>query len=167
MTDSVLDSLSDADRALASSSLLTVRPSIPMPRLDQVQENFEQRLRLAKNNPFYSRLGLANTLIALGDIAQEKGQYDVAHEHFGEALGLFRTQGMKLLEESCLDRLAELARKQGDFANKQGDRNEAEKFYTEALKFYREMENLSSGDQVDPGGTDSIDRKPSGRRENT
>jgi tetratricopeptide (TPR) repeat protein len=170
MIESIYETLSDADRALARSTLFKTELDIPMPRqtaarrdaelwgsVDLMQDEFAQRLSRARDNVFQSRRGLANTLIGLGTIADAKGDYELARRYFQEALDVFRAHGMRMDEAYCLSTL-------GDFALKQGDHNQAERLFAAALALYRQLGVQSSGAQYASDGVDSIQPKPLGER---
>jgi tetratricopeptide (TPR) repeat protein len=77
-----------------------------------------------------NRLGEANTLKSMGDLANRLGQVDQAQTHYANALTLFRAERAQLGEANTLKSM-------GDLANRLGQVDQAQTHYANALTLFR------------------------------
>jgi tetratricopeptide (TPR) repeat protein len=78
------------------------------------------------------RLGEANAIQALGDVARMQARYDEAAERYDQALPVYRQIGDRLGEANAIQALGDVARMQARY-------DEAAERYDQALPVYRQI----------------------------
>ena len=76
------------------------------------------------------RLGEANCVQSLGDVARMQARYEQAGQLYNQALPIYRQIGDRLGEANCLLSMGRLARNTSDSAAMQAAYAEAEKIYS-------------------------------------
>ena len=95
--------------------------------MDAALESYRQALHLFR--AVGDRLGEANTIYAMGEVARKAGAYAQAQQHYQWALGTYEAIGDRLGQANVLDSLGELAEAQEAWA-------EAAEWFARALARY-------------------------------
>ena len=82
------------------------------------------------------RRGAARTLLSVGDVLYDKGDYEGAKEKFEDALRVFRELGAQKSIRATLERI-------GNVYYSEGQPKESLKFYGQALRFDQEIKDLN------------------------
>ncbi|MFH2038344.1 MAG: tetratricopeptide repeat protein [Chloroflexota bacterium] len=96
----------------------------------------QETIQLAGINPDPNIAAQAH--FSWGDASQRMGDYDLARDHFNQALTISKAAGLPQLESTCLRGMGVIASQQGDFVN-------AQKFFEDSLKIsQREGDRIGS-----------------------
>jgi tetratricopeptide (TPR) repeat protein len=96
-------------------------------RLADAERNFAEAVELCRVD---GGVALARALTGLGQVERDVGRYDVARQHYEEALAIYRAEGDPL-------KVAHTVRQLGDLHQEEGRPYLAAPCYDEALSLYR------------------------------
>ena len=125
----------------AGASLLVARAlqteAVALEHMGQTQKSMDlSNQARALYDSTGDRRGAARTVLAVGDVLFDRGDYEGAKKHFAAALPVFLEIGAQKSVRSTRERI-------GNVYYAQGNMREAEKYYEQVLSFDREIDDPS------------------------